>query len=48
MHEIMEQFGMAVLQMTAVVGVAAVLFNCVGDGGTLSLIVAEYMKSICG
>lgn len=48
MHEIMEQFGMAVLQMAAVVGVVVVLFNCVGDGGTLSLIVAEYMKGICG
>ena len=48
MHEIMEQFGMAVLQMAAVVGVVAVLFNCLGEGGTLSLIVAEYMKSICG
>lgn len=48
MHEVMEQFGMAVLQIAAVVGVVAVLFNCVGDGGTLSLIVAEYMKGICG
>ena len=48
MYEIMEQFGMAVLQIAAVVGVVAILFNCVGDGGTLSLIVAEYMKSICG
>ena len=48
MHEIMEQFGMAVLQIAAVVGVVTILFNCVGDGGTLSLIVADYMKSICG
>ena len=48
MHEIMEQFGMAVLQIAAVVGVVAILFNCVGDGGTLSLSVADYMKSICG
>lgn len=48
MNEIMEQFGMAVLQIAAVVGVVAVLFNCVSDNGTLSLIVADYMKSICG
>ena len=48
MHEVMEQFGMTVLQIAAVVGVVAVLFNFVGDNGTLSLIVADYMKSICG
>lgn len=48
MKEIMEHYGLGLLEIVAVAGMVAIVFNCVGTDGVISNIVADFMITICG
>lgn len=48
MHEIVEHLGIGLLELFAVVGIVAIVVDCIEEGGVLSNIIAGYMQSLCG
>lgn len=48
MKEIFEHYGLGLLGMLGMAGILAIIFNCIGSGGIISNIVAEFMLTICG
>lgn len=48
MREIMEQYGLVLLDMLAVLMIFTIIFSFMRSGGVLSDIVVKYMYSISG
>lgn len=48
MKEIIESYGGVLVEALAVAGTVTIIFNCIGQGGTISEIVAKFMFTICG
>lgn len=48
MEEIIEHYGLGALEILAITGVVKIIFSCVGVGGAISNMVANFMITICG
>lgn len=48
MREIIEEFGVGMLELLAVLGMVKIIMQLFGKTGILSAMIAAYMNSICG
>lgn len=48
MHDILEHYGIGLLELLATAATLAVIVTCIKSGGVLYGIVLNYMAGICG
>ena len=48
MKEILEHYGLGLLETLGMAGILAIIFNCIGEDGVISDMVARFMLTICG
>lgn len=48
MTEILEHYGLGLLEMLGMGGILIIIFNSIGNGGIISDMVAEFMLTVCG
>lgn len=48
MKEILEHYGLGLLEMLGMGGILIIIFNCIGNGGVISDVVAKFMFTISG